>query len=79
MNHNLEWLQRGGFTAKEYDRFRQQEAHVAKPLTEIADSAYTCPKCGSRKIKMAFVQLRSGDEGTNVFLACTECHHDWNI
>jgi len=79
MNVNNEWLARGGFASHVYDRFRQQEETIVKPMTEIADSAYSCTKCSSRKIKMAFVQLRSGDEGTNVFLECAACLHQWHI
>ncbi|KAL4800176.1 hypothetical protein BDV19DRAFT_384537 [Aspergillus venezuelensis] len=36
-----------------------------------------CPKCPSKGVTYAQVQMRSADEGTTIFYICLKCGHRW--
>ncbi|KAL4935123.1 hypothetical protein BDV06DRAFT_229118 [Aspergillus oleicola] len=36
-----------------------------------------CPKCPSKDVMYAQVQLRSADEGSTIFYTCMKCGHKW--
>ncbi|KAH8433229.1 DNA-directed RNA polymerase I subunit RPA12 [Aspergillus melleus] len=36
-----------------------------------------CPKCPSKEVYYAQVQLRSADEGSTIFYTCVGCAHRW--
>ena len=48
-----------------------------EPIVEEGNIVCPKPKCGSRRILRNFAQTRSADEGTTVFLLCTECGKHW--
>lgn len=48
-------------------------------LRDIKPGAFTCKKCGSRRILQTERQLRSGDEAATQFFKCADCKHKWII
>lgn len=43
----------------------------------IEEGVEICFKCKSKKIKIIYKQVRSGDEGETGFFECTECKNKW--
>lgn len=46
---------------------------------QVEDSDEICPKCKSAKTLSSFLQTRSADEPTSVFINCVECRHRWRV
>lgn len=38
---------------------------------------FECPKCGCNRTTYRQLQIRSGDEGSTLFVHCLECGADW--
>jgi DNA-directed RNA polymerase subunit M/transcription elongation factor TFIIS len=43
----------------------------------IEEGLETCYKCQSRRIRVIYKQVRSGDEGETGFFECSECGNKW--
>lgn len=50
---------------------------VAEQMKPASTSMYTCGKCKNNKCTFYTAQLRSADEGTDVFVTCLNCNHKW--
>jgi hypothetical protein len=48
-------------------------------LKDVKPGAFTCKKCGSRRVLQTERQLRSGDEAATQFFKCADCKHKWII
>lgn len=58
----------------ELERKKQEE----NELDEIVEEGLeTCYKCKSKRIKVIYKQVRSGDEGETGFFECSECGNKW--
>lgn len=56
----------------EDEKKRQEE------LEEIVEEGLeTCYKCQSKRIRIFYKQVRSGDEGETGFFECSECGNKW--
>lgn len=40
---------------------------------------FTCPKCKGNECVYHIMQIRSGDEGSTIFVSCNKCMHNWRI
>jgi DNA-directed RNA polymerase subunit M/transcription elongation factor TFIIS len=64
--------------------FAQYKAEEDAYLTDVTrgikveESIYICGNCGYNKVRVQAVQLRSGDEGQDVFYLCARCQHPWH-
>lgn len=57
----------------EWDQYVE---HTSQKL-QVEDSDEICPKCKSKKTLSVFMQTRSADEPTSVFMSCVECRNRW--
>jgi DNA-directed RNA polymerase subunit RPC12/RpoP len=48
-------------------------------LKDVKPGAFSCKKCGSRRVLQTERQLRSGDEAATQFFKCADCKHKWII
>lgn len=48
-------------------------------LKDVQPGAFTCKKCGSRRVLQTERQLRSGDEAATQFFKCADCKHKWIV
>lgn len=62
-----------------WDIYINQEKRIEEMKnikTETSD-IFKCSKCHHTKTIYTTAQIRSGDEGTTVFITCINCHHKW--
>jgi DNA-directed RNA polymerase subunit M/transcription elongation factor TFIIS len=53
------------------------EARKNVQIVRKTSKLYPCPKCGKREAYFHEKQIRSGDEGKDVFLECAICSNEW--
>jgi transcription elongation factor S-II len=56
-----------------------KEERSLKPETLPSTDRFTCPKCKHRDCVYHIMQIRSGDEGSTIFVMCNKCKHNWRI
>ncbi|KAL4955784.1 transcription factor S-II-domain-containing protein, partial [Aspergillus filifer] len=57
---------------KSYTQQFTKETVGSRPHIEL-----DCPKCPSKDVTYAQVQMRSADEGTTIFYNCSKCGNRW--
>jgi len=69
-----------GFGHLAFDETRkkqeEQDGFIENPF-EVAEGIFTCGKCGGTKTYSYAKQVRSCDEGMNVFVTCVRCKNKW--
>lgn len=58
----------------EDERKKQEENELDEVVEEGLE---TCYKCMSKRIRVIYRQVRSGDEGETGFFECSECGNKW--
>ena len=64
------------------DQYRRQELtelqEISAPDTEqIEEGIHTCARCKCRRVRVFSQVTRGGDEGTTIFMTCTQCNNRW--
>lgn len=57
------------------DEKKKQEEEELEEIVE--EGLETCYKCQSKRIRIFYKQVRSGDEGETGFFECSECGNKW--
>jgi DNA-directed RNA polymerase subunit M/transcription elongation factor TFIIS len=57
------------------DEKKLQEENELEEIVE--EGLETCYKCKSKRIRVFYKQVRSGDEGETGFFECSECGNKW--
>jgi DNA-directed RNA polymerase subunit M/transcription elongation factor TFIIS len=65
----------------ELNRYRQLLTDLGKNDIQLGnkDSGVRCAKCKSTDVSFKFLQIRSGDEATSVFVTCARCSKRWRL
>ncbi|KAL8864812.1 MAG: hypothetical protein Q9198_009628 [Flavoplaca austrocitrina] len=61
---------------EEFKKENMKNAEVAKPERSISN-AFTCGKCGLKKVAYSQAQTRSADEPMTTFCECQNCGNRW--
>lgn len=60
------------------EQIEDEKKKQEEELEEIVEEGLeTCYKCQSKRIKIFYKQVRSGDEGETGFFECSECGNKW--
>jgi DNA-directed RNA polymerase subunit M/transcription elongation factor TFIIS len=59
-------------------RVKEQEEFLENP-TQVEDGVIQCNRCKSHKTFSYAKQTRGSDEGTTVFVRCSQCHHQFRL
>ncbi|KAI4276529.1 MAG: hypothetical protein LQ337_002411 [Flavoplaca oasis] len=63
---------------EEFIKENMKNAEVAKPERSISN-AFTCGKCGLKKVAYSQAQTRSADEPMTTFCECQNCGNRWKV
>lgn len=63
----------------EMDAVAQREEKALKPKVMPKTDRYRCAKCKKNDCSFYEMQIRSGDEGSTIFVHCNNCGHGWRI
>lgn len=56
-----------------------KEEKSLKPEALPTTNRFTCPRCHHNSCVYHIMQIRSGDEGSTIFVKCNDCRHSWRI
>ena len=59
-------------------RVKEQEEFLENP-TQVEDGVIQCSRCKSHKTFSYAKQTRASDEGTTVFVRCSQCNHQFRL
>ena len=59
-------------------RVKEQEDFLESP-TQVEDGVIQCNRCKSHKTFSYSKQTRGSDEGTTVFVRCSQCNHQFRL
>lgn len=60
------------------EQIEDEKKKQEEELEEIVEEGLeTCYKCQSKRIRIFYKQVRSGDEGETGFFECSECGNKW--
>lgn len=54
----------------------EQDGFIENPF-DVAEGIFKCSKCGGTRTYSYSKQVRSCDEGMNVFVTCVKCKNKW--
>jgi DNA-directed RNA polymerase subunit M/transcription elongation factor TFIIS len=57
---------------------KEQEEFLTNPV-QVEDGVIECHRCKSQKTFSYAKQTRASDEGTTVFVTCSECKHQFRL
>lgn len=56
-----------------------KEEKALKPDALPTTNRFTCARCKQKDCVYHIMQIRSGDEGSTIFVRCNKCKHSWRI
>lgn len=56
-----------------------KEEKALKPELLPTTTRFTCSRCKQKDCVYHVMQIRSGDEGSTIFVRCNKCQHSWRI
>lgn len=56
-----------------------KEEKALKPEALPTTNRFTCGRCKQKDCVYHIMQIRSGDEGSTIFVKCNKCKHSWRI
>jgi DNA-directed RNA polymerase subunit M/transcription elongation factor TFIIS len=59
-------------------RVKEQEEFLENP-TQVEDGVIQCSRCKSYKTFSYAKQTRGSDEGTTIFVRCSQCNHQFRL
>ncbi len=64
---------------KKWNKFIEQEKSFErmKQISTETTDIFKCMKCYKNKCIFTTAQIRSGDEGTTIFISCINCGNKW--
>ena len=63
----------------EAEAVAMREEKALKPKAMPRTDRYRCAKCKKNDCSFYEMQIRSGDEGSTIFVHCNNCGHGWRI
>lgn len=61
-----------------YDEIKEEDDFLNNPI-KIEDGVIECSRCKSLKTFSYSKQTRASDEGTSVFVTCSQCHFKFRL
>lgn len=65
--------------SKQFERLKVKEEKALNKEKLPTTDRFTCPKCKGNECVYHIMQIRSGDEGSTIFVSCNKCMHNWRI